>query len=117
VAIGDNHPGLRVDYNWTTEVQGWKAGETYELSGWIKVEKAKQPAFIMVQFWDKNEDKKLRRMIGGAGDAQVDATEVPSIITQTSAGVADRSRLSTLHCGRPCSAENSLPILESPTLA
>ena len=67
VAIGENHPGLRVDYNWTTEVQGWKAGETYELSGWIKVEKAKEPAFIMVQFWDKNEDRKARRMIGGAG--------------------------------------------------
>lgn len=67
VAIGENHPSLPVHYNWTTEVQGWKAGETYELSGWIKTENAQQPAFIMVQFWDKNEDPKARRMIGGAG--------------------------------------------------
>lgn len=67
VEIGDDHPDLPVAYNWTTEVQGWKAGETYELSGWIKVENAKQPAFIMVQCWDKSEDRKSRRMIGGAG--------------------------------------------------
>ncbi|HEY2411819.1 MAG TPA: M56 family metallopeptidase [Pirellulaceae bacterium] len=67
VAIGENHPALPVAYNWTTEVQGWKAGETYDLSGWLKTEKAKQPAFIMVQFWDKNADPKAKRMIGGAG--------------------------------------------------
>jgi beta-lactamase regulating signal transducer with metallopeptidase domain len=66
VAVGDNHPDLPVAYNWTTDVQGWKAGETYELSGWLKVENAKQPAFIMVQFWGENEEKKSSRWIGGA---------------------------------------------------
>ncbi len=64
VEIGDSHPDTRVDYNWTTEAQGWKAGETYELSGWIKVENAKDPAFIMVQCW--NEETKQGKMIGGA---------------------------------------------------
>jgi len=61
VEIGDSHPDRKVAYNWTVEAKGWKAGETYELSGWVKTENVKHPAFIMAQFWDED-----RRMIGGA---------------------------------------------------
>jgi beta-lactamase regulating signal transducer with metallopeptidase domain len=50
VLIGENHPAERVDYNWTTDAQGWQPGESYELSGWIKVENTAQPAVIMAQF-------------------------------------------------------------------
>jgi beta-lactamase regulating signal transducer with metallopeptidase domain len=62
VVIGDSHPDFKVAYNWTAVAKGWQAGETYELSGWIKVENANRPAFIMAQCW--SEDGK--RMIGGA---------------------------------------------------
>jgi beta-lactamase regulating signal transducer with metallopeptidase domain len=71
VEIGASHPDTRVDYNWTAVAKGWKAGETYELSGWIKVENAKNPAVIMVQFWDKETTFTAGRwekgkMLGGA---------------------------------------------------
>lgn len=56
VEVGENHPDLRVDYNWTVEATGWKAGEVYELSGWIKTENAKGPGFLMAQCW--SEDRK-----------------------------------------------------------
>jgi beta-lactamase regulating signal transducer with metallopeptidase domain len=49
VEIGASHPLMLVDYNWTGKAMGWKAGETYKLSGWIKTENAKSPAFIMAQ--------------------------------------------------------------------
>jgi beta-lactamase regulating signal transducer with metallopeptidase domain len=62
VEIGDRHPISPVHYNWTTDVQGWQAGETYELSGWIRVENVRRPAFIMAQCWSKDRT----RMIGGA---------------------------------------------------
>jgi beta-lactamase regulating signal transducer with metallopeptidase domain len=64
VAIGDSHPDSPVHYNWTAVAKGWQAGETYELSGWVKVENAKSPAFIMAQFW--NEEGKNGKIIGGA---------------------------------------------------
>jgi len=64
VEIGDSHPDHKVAYNWTADAKGWKAGETYELSGWIKTENAKNTAFIMAQFW--NEEGKNKKMIGGA---------------------------------------------------
>jgi beta-lactamase regulating signal transducer with metallopeptidase domain len=62
VEIGDSHPDFKVAYNWMADANGWQAGETYELSGWIKVENAKRPAFIVAQCW--NEDGK--RMYGFA---------------------------------------------------
>jgi hypothetical protein len=62
VEIGHSHPEMQVHYNWTTVAQGWQEGETYELSGWIRVENAQRPAFIMAQCW--NEDKT--QIIGGA---------------------------------------------------
>jgi beta-lactamase regulating signal transducer with metallopeptidase domain/elongation factor P hydroxylase len=64
VEIGDSHPDRKVAYNWTAVAKGWKAGETYELSGWVKTENAKRTAFIMVQFWD--EEGQDGKMIGGA---------------------------------------------------
>ncbi len=64
VEIGENHPDRRVAYNWTAVAKGWKAGETYELSGWIKTENVKQPAFIMAQFW--SEEGMNGKMLGGA---------------------------------------------------
>jgi hypothetical protein len=54
VEIGDNHPNWPVAYNWTADAKGWQAGQTYELSGWIKVENAKRPAFIVAQCWSKD---------------------------------------------------------------
>jgi len=65
VEIGESHPNLPVAYNWTAVAKDCKAGETYELSGWIKTENAKRPAFIMAQFW--SEEGKNGKMIGGAG--------------------------------------------------
>jgi len=62
VAIGESHPALQVYYNWTTEAKGWQAGETYELSGWIKVENANRPASIMAQCWSQDG----KRILGGA---------------------------------------------------
>src|SRR5262249_47976670 len=64
VEIGDSHPDRKVAYNWTADAKGWKAGETYELSGWIKTENVKHTAFIMAQFW--NEEGANKKMIGGA---------------------------------------------------
>ena len=63
VAIGEGHPETKVAYNWTAVAEGWQAGETYELSGWIKVENAHHPAFIMAQCWD--EEGKDGKIIGG----------------------------------------------------
>jgi hypothetical protein len=60
VEIGDSHPEARIAYNWTAPAQGWKAGETYELSGWVKTENVNHPAFIMAQFWGEEG------LIGGA---------------------------------------------------
>jgi len=61
VEIGENHPDHRVDYNWTAVVHGWEVGQTYELSGWIKVENAQRPAFIMATCRDQetNQGKRL----------------------------------------------------------
>jgi beta-lactamase regulating signal transducer with metallopeptidase domain len=64
VEIGDNHPDDRVDYNWTIVAKGWKAGETYELSGWVKVENAQRPAVIMATC--RNEETKQGKTIGFA---------------------------------------------------
>ncbi len=64
VEIGDSHPDRPVAYNWTADAKGWKAGETYELSGWIKTENVKHTAFIMAQFW--NNEGTDKKMIGGA---------------------------------------------------
>jgi hypothetical protein len=60
VEIGDRHPASPVHYNWTTDATGWQAGETYELSGWIRAENVKRPAFIMAQCWSKDRT----RMVG-----------------------------------------------------
>lgn len=81
VAIGESHPDLRVSYNWTADAKGWQAGETYELSGWIKVENAKRPAVIMAQFLSENG----QRMLGGA------TTEKTSPVQ----GTTDWTRVST----------------------
>src|SRR5581483_4756684 len=43
VEIGDRHPASPVHYNWTADAKGWQAGQTYELSGWVKVENANRP--------------------------------------------------------------------------
>ncbi len=64
VEIGENHPELQVAYNWTALADGVQPGESYELSGWIKVENANRTAFIMAQFWDA--EGKDAKMIGGA---------------------------------------------------
>jgi len=64
IAIGESHPDLPVAYNWTAVAKDCQAGETYELSGWLKTENAKNPAFIMAQFWTK--EGKEGKMIGGA---------------------------------------------------
>jgi hypothetical protein len=62
VAISNSHPDLKVAYNWTADAKGWQASETYELSGWIKVENVNDPAFIMAQFWD-DEGKNSSRAV------------------------------------------------------
>jgi len=93
VEIGESHPDRPVAYNWTAVANGWKPGETYELSGWIKVENAKEPAFIMAQFWDAESTPptkekpigKRASMIGGA------TTQKDFPVT----GTADWKRVST----------------------
>jgi beta-lactamase regulating signal transducer with metallopeptidase domain len=85
VEIGDSHPEQRVAYNWTAVAKGWQAGETYELSGWVKTENAKQTAFIMAQFWDEETQEKRGKMIGGA------TTQMASPIQ----GTTDWTRVST----------------------
>jgi hypothetical protein len=82
VAIGDRHPELKVFYNWTALAKGWQVGETYELSGWIKVENAQRPAVILAQCW--SEDGRLIR--GGA------TTQFAFPVT----GTTDWTRVSTL---------------------
>jgi hypothetical protein len=81
VSIGQNHPDERVDYNWTIDAQGWQAGETFELVGWIKVENATHPAVMMAQFLDEFG----QRLLGAA------TTEKSSPIV----GTADWTKVST----------------------
>lgn len=81
VAIGDKHPDLQIAYNWTADAQGWQPGETYELSGWIKVENAERSAVIMAQFLNEGG----MRILGGA------TTEKTCPIT----GTAEWTRVST----------------------
>jgi beta-lactamase regulating signal transducer with metallopeptidase domain len=81
LAIGDNHPELKVFYNWTAQAKGWQAGETYELSGWIKVENANHPAAIVAQCWSEDG----RRILGGA------STQTNLPVT----GTTDWTRVST----------------------
>jgi len=54
VEIFDSHPNSSVFHNWTLVAKGWKVGETYELSGWIKVENANRPAFMVAQYLNKD---------------------------------------------------------------
>lgn len=82
VLIGDDHPEERIDYNWTIDAQGWQAGQTYELSGWIKVEDAARSAFIMTQFVG---DPGMTTLLGGA------STEKSAPVQ----GTADWTRVST----------------------
>jgi hypothetical protein len=59
--------GVAPSFLWNARgghLSGWKAGETYALSGWVKVENAERPAFIIAQFW--SEEGKNGKMIGGA---------------------------------------------------
>jgi beta-lactamase regulating signal transducer with metallopeptidase domain len=83
VEIGDNHPDQRVDYNWTIVAKGWKAGETYELSGWVRTENARSPAVILATC--RNQETKQGKMIGFA------TTERQYPIT----GTTDWTRVST----------------------
>ena len=81
VKVGNNHPNEQVYYNWTVDAQGWQAGDTYELSGWIKVENAARPAVIMTQFLGESG----QQILGGA------TTEKSSPIQ----GTVDWTRVST----------------------
>lgn len=83
VEVGACHPNRKVAYNWTAVAKGWKAGETYELSGWVKTEDAKRTAFLMAQFWD--EEGKDGKMLGGA------TTQFSDPVT----GTTDWTRVST----------------------
>jgi hypothetical protein len=84
VEIGDNHPDQKIHYNWTAPAEGWKVGETYELSGWIKTENVKQPAFIMAQFL--SETGPNGKLLGGATTQTVHPVQ----------GSTDWTRVSTL---------------------
>lgn len=64
IFISNNIQPEVVYYNWVRRVDGLKAGEIYELQGWVKTEKIKNSPFIEVQLW------KGIQMIGTASTAQ-----------------------------------------------
>jgi hypothetical protein len=59
ILIGADHPDERVFYNWTAVAEGWQAGRTYELAGWIRTEDLARPAAIVVQCWDQERHEML----------------------------------------------------------
>lgn len=62
IAIGMSHPQEKIAYNWTRTIDECEAGGKYELCGWIKTERLKEPAWICVQSWDRD----MKKMIGFA---------------------------------------------------
>jgi hypothetical protein len=71
IEISKNFPWrLDVHYNWTTKMEGWEVGKTYEVTAWVKTQNTRQPAFLIVQCWDSNEKRMLslsqpnRRILG-----------------------------------------------------
>jgi hypothetical protein len=46
----EKHSGGPIAYNWT-QVIPFEIGKTYELTGWVKTQDLKTPAFIVVQCW------------------------------------------------------------------
>lgn len=59
VSIRDDHPDQKVSYNWTSTMQGWAPGGTYELEGWIKTRQVTTSAFICIQCWDASRTQIL----------------------------------------------------------
>ena len=49
VKLDPQYVANRIDYNWTIQTTDCKPGGLYVLSGWIKAQDLKAPAFIMVQ--------------------------------------------------------------------
>lgn len=59
IAIDASHPDEQVHYNWTKVVPDCQPGHSYKLTGWVKTEDLQTSAWIVVQFWNKANDKML----------------------------------------------------------
>ncbi len=59
ITINQDHPNDKIAYNWTQGLQGWEAGKTYQLTGWVKTRGLSGPAWICVQSWDSTREKML----------------------------------------------------------
>ena len=60
IAIALSHPANQeIAYNWTRAVPGFQEGKSYELSGWVRTEKVKGTAWIVVQCWNDARNEML----------------------------------------------------------
>ncbi len=59
IAIKESHPEQRVFYNWMTKLKGWKHGQAYDVTGWIRTDNVEKSPVICVQCINGPNRKQL----------------------------------------------------------
>lgn len=59
IEIMADHPDQHINHHWWAEVREYTIGETYELSGWVRTVRLKQPPMVVIQCWGKGATEML----------------------------------------------------------
>lgn len=62
ISITKAPSGKSTIYNWVKIIEGLKAKDIYELTGWIKTKKITNSPFIEIQFWNKKQNKLIAKV-------------------------------------------------------